>query len=87
MEFKIESNIPIPKSNMVRSFYRKPVESLSPNKEIIASMEVGDSFFVPAGKVTDVLNRFYNPANRLGRRITARKVDGGVRIWLTNIAR
>lgn len=85
MSYKIEKDIPIPVTNMQRIKKADHTPSIyeSPNAKLLASMDIGDSFFVPANKVTDVLNKFYNPATRLGIRITARKVVDGVRIWRT----
>jgi hypothetical protein len=45
------------------------------------AMAVGDSFFVEAGVLTRLCNAHGRAGRKLGRRFTARRVEGGVRIW------
>ena len=76
-DYKIDRGIPIPPLRDKRPRRDK----YGTTKEVLSQMEVGDSFFVGGTAATDVLDKFYNPANRMGIRITARRVDGGVRVW------
>ena len=46
-------------------------------------MEVGDSFFVPNGKMGTVNAANYRAYKRLGWKFSARKVEGGIRVWRT----
>ena len=46
-------------------------------------MEIGDSFFVPAGGIQNICNQNYRTGKKLGRSFIARKEDGGVRVWRT----
>ncbi|MDP9196110.1 MAG: hypothetical protein M3O22_04985 [Pseudomonadota bacterium] len=72
-EFMIEKGIAIP--TIVRGRAR------SPEKYPWSQMEVGDSFFTPAG-AAKYLNRAAQVAGkRLGRKFSVRKVEGGQRTW------
>ena len=44
-------------------------------------MDIGDSFFVDAGKLQVVCNANYRASKRLGMQFIARKDSGGVRVW------
>ena len=44
-------------------------------------MDVGDSFFVDAGKLQVVCNANYRASKRLGMQFIARKEVEGVRVW------
>jgi hypothetical protein len=46
-----------------------------------ASMDIGDSFFVGAGKLQVVCNANYRASKRLGMQFIARKEVEGVRVW------
>jgi len=46
-------------------------------------MELGDSFFVPNGKMPTVNAANYRAFKRLGWKFSARKIDGGIRVWRT----
>ena len=46
-----------------------------------ASMDIGDSFFVDAGKLQVVCNANYRASKRLGMQFIARKEVEGVRVW------
>jgi len=46
-----------------------------------ASMDIGDSFFVDAGKLQVVCNANYRASKRLGMQFIARKEVDGVRVW------
>ena len=46
-------------------------------------MDVGDSFFVDAGKLQVVCNANYRASKRLGMQFIARKEVEGVRVWRT----
>lgn len=46
-----------------------------------SDMEVGDSFFAPGVTTSQMGNRCQYYKLRYGRHFTARKVDGGVRVW------
>jgi len=83
-EYKIEHGIPIPESRMARiTEKREKKPPTGKNAQLLAKMQVGDSFLAPLEEVQDALNKFYVPANRMGMRIATRKVDGGVRVWRT----
>mgnify|MGYP007088038871 CR=1 FL=1 len=55
----------------------------APPKYPFAQMEVGDSFFVPGKKTTDIGGAITYPAKKLGWTFRSRTVEGGVRIWRT----
>lgn len=44
-------------------------------------MSVGDSFFVPEGKMQTISNLNWRSGKALGCKFIARQVDGGVRVW------
>ena len=46
-------------------------------------MEVGDSFFVPDGKLNQICNGNYRVGKQLGWKFVARTENGGVRVWRT----
>ena len=72
---KVESGVAMPEE---RGFKRVKVEY--PYGE----MNVGDSFMVDGdGKnlLATVCNRNGAAGKKMGKRFTARKVDGGVRVW------
>jgi hypothetical protein len=48
-----------------------------------AEMEVGDSFFVPGKKSSQLGNFCSYQRLKTGRKFTVRQVDGGCRIWRT----
>jgi hypothetical protein len=54
---------------------------VSRKKYPYTDMDVGDSFFVPEGKLQLVCNYNYRAGKRLGLKFIARKEDGGVRVW------
>jgi hypothetical protein len=45
------------------------------------SMEVGDSFLVPEGKLQVVCNANYRAGKQLERKFIARRENDGVRVW------
>ena len=44
-------------------------------------MDVGDSFFVADGKLPTINNANYRASKALGWKFSARKQDGGIRVW------
>ena len=70
MSIEIDKNIPIPPEKK-RNVYPYKV------------MEVGESFFVPTGKLQIVCNANYRTGKQLGRKFIARKDGEGVRVWRT----
>ena len=73
MTYAIEKNIPTPELR----FPRKKTA-----KYPFAKMKVGDSFFVPEGKLNRIstsMAYFHN--HNKPKRVTARTIEGGVRIW------
>lgn len=66
----VEKGLAIPK-NVIR------------NKYPYKLMEVGDSFFVPNGKLNQICNGNYRVGKQLGWRFVARSEEGGVRVWRT----
>ena len=44
-------------------------------------MEVGESFFIPLGKLQVVCNANYRASKKLGFKFIARCEEGGVRVW------
>jgi hypothetical protein len=68
-QIKVEKAIPIPQDR---------------NKYPFKTMEVGDSFFVPANgeALQRVQNRVSNSWKRhASKRFLSRQIDGGVRVW------
>lgn len=49
-----------------------------------ASMDIGDSFFVQAGKMQVVCNANYRASKKLGFKFIARCEPEGVRVWRVN---
>ena len=70
MSITIEKNIPIPPEKK-RNVYPYKV------------LEVGESFFVPTGKIQIVCNANYRTGKQLGKKFIARKESEGVRVWRT----
>ena len=70
MTIEVEKNIPIPPEKK-RNVY--------PYK----SMEVGESFFIPTGKIQIVCNANYRTGKQLNKKFIARKDKEGVRVWRT----
>lgn len=70
MTIAVEKNIPIPPEKK-RNVY--------PYK----SIEVGESFFVPTGKLQIVCNANYRSGKQLNKKFIARKENEGVRVWRT----
>jgi hypothetical protein len=70
MNIEVEKNIPIPPEKK-RNVY--PYKLL----------EVGESFFVPTGKIQIVCNANYRTGKQLGKKFIARKESEGVRVWRT----
>lgn len=46
-------------------------------------MEIGDSFFVPNGKLNTINTANHRAGKRLGWKFSARKQDSGIRVWRT----
>jgi hypothetical protein len=57
----------------------KPRSYIYPYKD----MDVGDSFFIPNGKLGTINAANYRAYKRLGRKFAARTIDGGIRVWRT----
>ena len=70
MNIVVEKNIPIPPGKK-RNVY--------PYK----SMEIGESFFIPTGKIQIVCNANYRTGKQLNKKFIARKDKEGVRVWRT----
>ena len=70
VSINIQKNIPIPPEKK-RNVY--------PYK----NMEIGESFFVPTGKIQIVCNANYRTGKQLGKKFIARKENEGVRVWRT----
>ena len=70
MSIEVEKNIPIPPEKK-RNVYPCKV------------LEVGESFFVPTGKIQIVCNANYRTGKQLGKKFIARKESEGVRVWRT----
>lgn len=69
-KFPVERGIPLPKRTGGR-----------PQKYPWNEMQVGDSFFVPDGKIK-MLSAATNFRTQIsGHRYTLRSVEGGVRVW------
>ena len=68
MSIVVEKNIPIPPEKK-RNVYPYKV------------LEIGESFFVPAGKLQIVCNANYRTGKLLDRKFIARKDGEGVRVW------
>jgi hypothetical protein len=70
MSIEVEKNIPIPPEKK-RNVYPYKI------------LEVGESFFVPTGKIQIVCNANYRTGKQLGKKFIARKESEGVRVWRT----
>jgi hypothetical protein len=70
MSIEVEKNIPIPPEKR-RNVYPYKV------------MEIGESFFVPTGKLNIVCNANYRYGKQLTRKFIARKDGEGIRVWRT----
>ena len=70
MSIEVEKNIPIPPEKK-RNVYPYKV------------LEVGESLFVPTGKIQIVCNANYRTGKQLGKKFIARKESEGVRVWRT----
>ena len=64
----LEKNIEIPEKQKIAKY---PYEAL----------ELGDSFYVQDGELGRLCNANYREWRKSGKKFTARKVDGGVRVW------
>jgi hypothetical protein len=65
---KLEKNIEIPEKQKIAKY---PYDVL----------ELGDSFYVQDGELGRLCNANYREWRKSGKKFTARKVDGGVRVW------
>ena len=70
MTIEVEKNIPIPPEKK-RNVYPYKV------------MEIGESFFIPTGKIQIVCNANYRTGKQLNKKFIARKDKEGVRVWRT----
>ena len=70
MTIEVDKNIPIPPEKK-RNVYPYKV------------MNVGESFYIPDGKLQIVCNANYRSGKQLGRKFIARKENEGVRVWRT----
>lgn len=67
--FKVEKDVPVPNSGRGRkASYELP------------DMEIGDSFFIE-GETSKYLARLFYQKKKKKYKLTARTMDGGVRIW------
>ena len=71
MTIEVEKNIPIPPEKK-RNVYPYKV------------MEIGESFFIPTGKIQIVCNANYRTGKQLNKKFIARKDKEGVRVWRTD---
>ena len=69
MAYEIEKDIPIPLT-------RRPYNDRYP----FASMDIGDSVFVP-GDDGRVVRAALNYGARNSKKFCSRKADGGIRVW------
>lgn len=65
---KLEKNIAIPEKQKIAKY---PYDVL----------ELGDSFYVQDGDLGRLCNANYREWRKSGKKFTARKVEGGVRVW------
>lgn len=72
MLFEIEKGVPMPADQKGKK---------GSSKYPLADMSIGDSFFVPNGRITTVRKAAYQRGPALNRRFSVRTVDGGVRVW------
>jgi hypothetical protein len=66
----VDKNIPIPSTS---GRGRK-------TEYVLPDMEVGDSFFVP-GETSKYLAKLFYQKKKKNYELTARSMDGGVRVW------
>jgi len=77
--FNVENKVPLPE--------RKRSGKAFKSKYPFAQMAVGDSFFVPNGKLSTIVstvhiwNKRIRKANNTYAKFICREVDGGVRVW------
>lgn len=74
MTYKVEKNVPLTNP---RAEHRSYIGTLE-------SMEIGDSFFVPAEHESDskrVSVSCHIAAKRLGIKVSTRKLENGSRVW------
>lgn len=70
---------------MINVDVEKDIPLPEPRKKYpYANMDIGDSFFVPAGKMQIVCNANYRASKKLGFKFIARCEPEGVRVWRTN---
>jgi hypothetical protein len=68
--FKVEHGVPMPPEKRGRASSYPWLE-----------MEVGDSFFVPDGKLQTLRGRAAYAGARHHRKFACRPVEGGIRVW------
>lgn len=66
MVLAVDKNVPIPASRKVYPYN---------------TMDIGDSFFVANGNIQLVCNANFRASKRLCRKFSARKENGGIRVW------
>lgn len=81
---KIEKNVPIPPKTPGR-------KARNPYIEVLEKMAVGDSFVASGDKLATIQSAIRQAAQRLGVRITTRRVDAeagmqSLRVWLLGSA-
>ena len=69
--FKIDHKVPLP----------PPIRKKGPAKYPWLAMKVGDSFFVPEGKINNLRASASRASTDFKWKFVARAVEGGVRIW------
>lgn len=74
-EYKIETNVPLPPKASGRRVKGGGIKGL------LTSMNVGDSIFLPGRTHAYASGTCTNAQKASGFKYTARKVDGGLRIW------
>lgn len=69
--YKIEKHVPAPED--LGGMKKYPFDD----------MEIGDSFFVPNGKVRNIKQQvqYYQNKTEKRKRFAVREVEGGVRVW------
>lgn len=73
-EFKIEKDIPLPRSKT------DPLRISTPLKAL-AQAEVGDSIFLADCNSDSVRGRASQISSELGIKFVTRKMAGGIRVW------
>lgn len=74
MTYKIDKGIPMPDPTRNRPTKRYPIRD----------MKVGDSFIIPTKELPKHVGQSVrNSAGYYGRKVSVRKVKGGVRVWRT----